>query len=155
GPLLRNARHQPGRLVPGGRSGQVRRPAGDLRRERGHHRAVRRQPGGPATADERSDRCDRGVPEYADRSVKIDVGSPEEMHALGVALGRAAHPGDVLGLKGDLGAGKTLFVQGLAAGLGVPPEVAVTSPTFTLVHAYEGGRIALHHVDLYRLEEEA
>ena len=76
------------------------------------------------------------------------------MRALGVALGRASQAGDVFGLIGDLGAGKTLFMQGLAEGLGVPPELAVTSPTFTLVHVYEGGRATLFHVDLYRLERE-
>jgi tRNA threonylcarbamoyladenosine biosynthesis protein TsaE len=82
------------------------------------------------------------------------IDSPEAMRALGEALGRAVGAGDVIGLVGDLGAGKTLLVQGLAAGLGVPPEVHVTSPTFTLVHTYEGGRVPLHHVDLYRLERE-
>jgi tRNA threonylcarbamoyladenosine biosynthesis protein TsaE len=56
----------------------------------------------------------------------------------------------VLALEGDLGSGKTCFVQGLAQGLGVPADVYVTSPTYTLVNAYEG-RLPLHHVDLYRL----
>ena len=60
--------------------------------------------------------------------------------------------GDVLLLEGDLGAGKTAFVRGLAAGLGADPD-AVSSPTFTLVHEYRGGRLTLYHADLYRLKE--
>jgi len=69
------------------------------------------------------------------------------------ALGRVAHAGDLLGLRGDLGAGKTAFVQGLAVGLGIPEEVRVTSPTFTLVNEYRGGRLDLIHADLYRIDE--
>jgi len=59
-------------------------------------------------------------------------------------------PGDVLALVGDLGAGKTQWVKGLAAGLG--SSAAVTSPTFTLIHEYTGGRLPLYHVDCYRLD---
>ena len=62
--------------------------------------------------------------------------------------------GDVLLLSGNLGAGKTAFVRGLAAGLGLDPE-EVSSPTFTLVHEYRGGRLTLYHADLYRLERAA
>ena len=62
--------------------------------------------------------------------------------------------GDVLLLSGNLGAGKTAFVRGLAAGLGIDPD-QVSSPTFALVHEYRGGRLPLYHVDLYRLERTA
>ena len=61
-------------------------------------------------------------------------------------------PGDVLALSGDLGAGKTHFVKGLAEGLGAGNDV--TSPTFTLIHEYVGGRLPLFHFDFYRLESE-
>lgn len=72
----------------------------------------------------------------------------------GAALGRVAGAGHSVGLVGDLGAGKTLFVQGVAEGLQVPPEVRVTSPTFTLINEYPGGRLPLYHADLYRIERE-
>ena len=75
---------------------------------------------------------------------------------LGRAEASRVQPGDVLALTGDLGAGKTHFVKGLAAGLGVN-KADVTSPTFTLVNEYNGGRLPLFHIDLYRLDsaEEA
>jgi tRNA threonylcarbamoyladenosine biosynthesis protein TsaE len=82
-----------------------------------------------------------------------ETSSAEETRALGAALGRRLQPGDVILLHGQLGAGKTTFVQGLAAGLGVMDPV--TSPTFTLVHEYRGGRIPLIHVDPYRLDSPA
>ena len=75
--------------------------------------------------------------------------SPEETAALGETWGREVQPGWVLALTGTLGAGKTQLVRGLARGLGSPARVH--SPTFVLVHLYEGGRLPLHHLDLYRL----
>lgn len=76
--------------------------------------------------------------------------SPEETFALGERWGREAPPGWVIGLSGDLGAGKTHLVKGLARGLGLTQRIQ--SPTFTLVHEYKGGRLPLAHLDLYRLE---
>lgn len=77
--------------------------------------------------------------------------SPEETEALGEALGRAARGGELIGLAGELGAGKTCLVRGLARGSGADPE-RVASPTFVMQTEYPGGRLPLHHVDLYRLE---
>ena len=77
--------------------------------------------------------------------------SEDETRAIAAGLAATLGAGDVLLLTGDLGSGKTAFVRGLAEGLGVRPE-EVTSPTFTLVHEYRGGRLPLVHVDLYRLE---
>jgi tRNA threonylcarbamoyladenosine biosynthesis protein TsaE len=76
--------------------------------------------------------------------------SEGETAAVGRDLGRTLGPGSVLLLSGDLGAGKTAFVRGVAEGLGIEPG-AVSSPTFTLVQEYRGGRLPLFHVDLYRL----
>jgi tRNA threonylcarbamoyladenosine biosynthesis protein TsaE len=81
-------------------------------------------------------------------------GSPEETEAAARELATLLEPGDWIGLVGDLGAGKTRFVQGLARGLGVPDEVRVTSPTFTIINQVPGGRLPLEHVDLYRIEKE-
>ena len=76
--------------------------------------------------------------------------SPSETEALGERFGRAAQRGRVIALSGDLGAGKTQFVRGVAHGLGIAGRVH--SPTFTLVNEYGGGRLKLFHLDLYRLE---
>ena len=76
--------------------------------------------------------------------------SPTETEALGERWGRAAERGLVIGLSGELGAGKTQLVKGLARGLGIAARVH--SPTFTLVNEYSGGRLRLSHLDLYRLE---
>jgi tRNA threonylcarbamoyladenosine biosynthesis protein TsaE len=85
----------------------------------------------------------------------IEVVGAERMAELGARLGKAVQAGDVIALVGDLGAGKTVLAQGLARGLGVPDDVPITSPTFTLINIYEHGRLVLHHVDLYRLEKAA
>jgi len=79
--------------------------------------------------------------------------NPAETESLGERWGRAARHGLVIGLSGDLGAGKTQFVKGIARGLGVTARVH--SPTFTLVNEYGGGRLRLFHLDLYRLETPA
>jgi tRNA threonylcarbamoyladenosine biosynthesis protein TsaE len=76
--------------------------------------------------------------------------SEAETAAVASDLARSLTAGSVLLLSGDLGAGKTAFVRGLAEGLGIDPA-AVSSPTFTLIQEYRGGRLPLHHVDLYRL----
>jgi len=79
--------------------------------------------------------------------------SAEETFRAGRDEAARVLPGDVLALVGDLGAGKTQWVKGLAAGLG--SRAAVTSPTFTLIHEYTGGRLPLYHIDCYRLEAPA
>src|SRR5580698_10161851 len=76
--------------------------------------------------------------------------NPADTEALGENFGRAAKHGWVIALSGDLGAGKTQFVKGLARGLGISSRVH--SPTFAIVAEYTGGRMALFHLDLYRLE---
>lgn len=80
--------------------------------------------------------------------------SETETAAVARALAATLSPGDVVLLSGNLGAGKTAFVRGLAEGLGIDPG-EVSSPTFTLVHEYRGGRLVLHHADLYRLDAAA
>lgn len=79
--------------------------------------------------------------------------SVDKTLAAGERLAAELGTGTVLALHGELGAGKTALVKGIARGLGVAQEV--TSPTFTLVHEYRGGRVPLYHVDLYRLESVA
>jgi len=76
--------------------------------------------------------------------------SAEDTEGLGIIIGQEAKKGDIFCLSGDLGAGKTVFAQGLAKGLNY--EGRVTSPTFTLMNEYVGGRFPLYHFDLYRLE---
>jgi tRNA threonylcarbamoyladenosine biosynthesis protein TsaE len=78
--------------------------------------------------------------------------SPAETRLIGAEFITDAAAGMTLGLIGDLGVGKTEFVKGLALGLGIDTEI--TSPTFTILHEYRGGRLPLFHMDFYRLREE-
>jgi tRNA threonylcarbamoyladenosine biosynthesis protein TsaE len=78
--------------------------------------------------------------------------SEAETATVGRDLAASLHAGDTVLLSGELGAGKTAFVRGLAEGLGIPAD-AVSSPTFTLIQEYRGGRLPLFHVDLYRLDD--
>ena len=87
-----------------------------------------------------------------ERVNRFTTTSEQETAHAGRELAAALSAGDVVLLYGDLGAGKTAFVKGLAEGLGVARE-EVSSPTFTLVQEYRGGRLTLFHVDLYRLND--
>jgi tRNA threonylcarbamoyladenosine biosynthesis protein TsaE len=86
------------------------------------------------------------------RPNKIVTNSATETKQLAAQLASSLNPGDVLALEGDLGSGKTQFVQGLARGLGVPENGYVRSPSFTLLNEYRG-RYPLYHFDFYRLHE--
>ncbi|NLJ84817.1 MAG: tRNA (adenosine(37)-N6)-threonylcarbamoyltransferase complex ATPase subunit type 1 TsaE [Firmicutes bacterium] len=86
------------------------------------------------------------------RSLTVWSNGPGETQALGCILSQWLSGGDVISLVGDLGAGKTIFVKGIAAGLGINDSV-VTSPTFSLIHEYTG-RVPLYHFDAYRLERQ-
>lgn len=88
-----------------------------------------------------------------EETITVFSKSAEETFRLGELLGKGATGGEVIGLSGPLGAGKTQFVKGLAKGLGVA-DAYVSSPTFILVHPHEG-RLPLYHIDLYRLEKES
>ena len=76
--------------------------------------------------------------------------TPVETETIGRQLAKDADAGSVVALKGELGSGKTLFTKGLVAGLG--STATVTSPTFTIVHEYRGGRLPVYHFDFFRLE---
>lgn len=76
----------------------------------------------------------------------------DETEQVARVLGGLVQPGDTIGLVGELGAGKTRFVTGLGRGLGLPDQVRVTSPTFTILNHLRGGRLPLYHADLYRIE---
>lgn len=81
----------------------------------------------------------------------IETNSADETFAFGKKIGETAKPGDVYTLIGDLGVGKTVFTQGVAAGLGI--KGPVNSPTFTIVQVYEEGRIPFYHFDVYRIAD--
>lgn len=80
----------------------------------------------------------------------IEVFSPEETYEAGRRFAKKLEPGAVVCLTGDLGAGKTVFTQGVADGLGI--EDPVCSPTFTIIQEYDGGRMPLYHFDVYRID---
>ena len=90
----------------------------------------------------------------ANKRINIKTNSTDETRKLGQKIGTLINHPLVIALNGDLGSGKTAFVQGLARGLAVPEEYYITSPTFTLINEYPG-RLRLLHVDLYRLDSIA
>lgn len=77
--------------------------------------------------------------------------SEKETFEIGVTLGRTCQPGDIFLLEGDLGVGKTVFSKGFGKGLGI--EEPISSPTFTVIQIYEGGRLPLYHFDVYRIAD--
>ena len=83
--------------------------------------------------------------------MEIITRSPEETFAIGRKIGKNAAPGLIIAFYGDLGAGKTAMTKGIAAGLGVTD--LVVSPTFTILYSYENGRLPLHHLDVYRIDD--
>ena len=83
--------------------------------------------------------------------ITVTTRGVEHTHAVASAVAALVRPRDIIVLSGPMGAGKTAFARGFAAALGVGREEDVSSPTFTLVHEYAGGRLPLHHADLYRL----
>ncbi|MDI6755632.1 MAG: tRNA (adenosine(37)-N6)-threonylcarbamoyltransferase complex ATPase subunit type 1 TsaE [Thermodesulfobacteriota bacterium] len=90
----------------------------------------------------------------AEETWSVKTSSPDETFRLGQLLGAMLSESTVIALMGDLGTGKTVFVKGVARGLGVADERDVTSPTFVLVNEYRG-RLPVFHVDLYRVEKSA
>src|SRR5439155_1754471 len=136
-------------------SSRTARPATRSRRGRAR-RASSRATSSPSCPRPSSACRRRPVPrrragEATVRGREVTTHTPEETEALGEAFGRAARGGELIGLVGELGAGKTCLVRGLARGLGIDPE-RVHSPSFTIVTEYPGGRLPLAHVDLYRLD---
>ena len=88
-----------------------------------------------------------------EKNVEYTSHSREETLALGRRFGEKAQPGEVYALDGDLGAGKSVWAKGFAEGLGI--REPVNSPTFTIMQVYEGGRLTLNHLDVYRIEDVA
>lgn len=87
-----------------------------------------------------------------DRAVTLDTRSEAETRAIGRRLARVLRGGERIGLCGEIGAGKTCFVRGIAEGLGIPPG-QVQSPSFPIIVPYFGGRLPLYHIDLFRLAD--
>ena len=83
----------------------------------------------------------------------MDLATLQLTELLGTVLGKTVGPGDIITLGGTLGAGKTTLTQAIGHGLGVAPDIYITSPTFTLLHEYHG-RLPLYHMDFYRLGSE-
>ena len=86
-----------------------------------------------------------------EKMVTVETNSPSQTKALGKKIGRLLKSGDIIALVGELGAGKTCLVQGLALGLGVNPRDYVSSPSFVLVKEYSG-RTPVYHIDLFRIK---
>ncbi len=84
----------------------------------------------------------------------IQSRSSEETQNMAKGFAKKLSAGSVLALVGDLGAGKTCFVKGLAEGLDIPKEISISSPTYVLIHEYPKGRLPLYHFDFYRLQHE-
>ena len=85
----------------------------------------------------------------------LEISSLEETERLGRTIADLLQPKDVLGLCGDLGAGKTFLAGCIAHGLGIPESIPITSPTFTLIKEYRQGRLPVYHMDLYRLGDSS
>jgi tRNA threonylcarbamoyladenosine biosynthesis protein TsaE len=92
------------------------------------------------------------VPRTPDITFEVNTVSPEETRALARNIGSRIKSGIIIGLDGELGAGKTEFVKGFAAGAGVSESTYITSPTYSIINQYNG-RLPFYHLDLYRLSE--
>ncbi len=101
------------------------------------------------------DLCPSGGIKHLEMKFEIPISSEDQTVELGEQLAGLLKVGDVIGMRGDLGAGKTFLSCAVARALGVPEGVAVNSPTFTLINEYHGGRLPVYHMDLYRLSEAA